>query len=320
MSFIHCRSGLVFVLLCLCLALLLKLSSGQSTQSSASAGQAATCQVNGTAVAASQCSGSGSGTSVDGGFCFWCPFTDNVCICTPLVCTFCPDGFQCTDCELLCCPDGDWSTCSDCDECCQDDYPVCCGGFCCPASTECCGSVENSICCNDGYSCCGTSTEPQCCPDNDVCCSTEDTVCCDNGAEVDDSCCSGPGCLSPCYDPFDLGSCTSPPAAATVNSAKVIPDIIYRAIRLDENPYALVPTGPNAQLTPSQHVLCSNVPGGSQYISMTASEDVARDNSEMALSCRYVSLNTACVQNACLLSDYTTGEGLRGQAADWAPR
>ena len=321
MSFIHCRSGLVFVLLCLCLALLLKLSSGQSTQSSASAGQAATCQVNGTAVAASQCSGSGSGTSVDGGFCFWCPFTDNVCICTPLVCTFCPDGFQCTDCELLCCPDGDWSTCSDCDECCQDDYPVCCGGFCCPASTECCGSVENSICCNDGYSCCGTSENPQCCADSDVCCAaSEDTVCCDDDATDSDSCCTSSGCGSPCYDPFDLGTCYPPPDADSIPpSSTPAATTFYRTLRLDEpDPVTngLTPLDSTKYVSPWQHIECGpnkvgHVP--SSWISMTTSEEVAIEwASVRTQNCRYAVIDGDCATQYCPITDYSSGAGLEG--------
>ena len=100
------------------------------------------------------------------------------------------------------------------------------------------------------------------------------------------------------------------------HSQRDIPDKLYRILRPDEDPNAIVAKNPNADKTVLSHVNCGSRRGyQSQYISTSASLDVAREYRNKAqeqgqAGLRIAEFDTnALQQQGCQFFDLTTDAG-----------
>ena len=196
------------------------------------------------------------------------------------------DGSCCPNRTPVCVPGG----------CCDKDFPKPCGEVCCKTDSFCC---DEEVCCKDENSCC----DQQCCIEDAPCCRHEDSKKCCSVETM--ACCDGYGCVDPCESQFDAIGCQfsddgelsengelpdngegpnggelqlgPEESAAKSREVRAIGDKLYRILRPNENPQAIVPKDITAEKTVLSHVNCGSRPRyASQYISTSASLDVAR--------------------------------------------
>lgn len=262
---------------------------------------------------------------------------------------YCKDGVCCTPGSptSICCPE-DTPICAGKDRdilCCPTASPKRCGENCCKTDSYCC---EEEVCCKDENSCCNQQCcidQAPCCKygDEKKCCSEITMACCDGygcvepcESQFDAIECQLNGLgdeelerkeeigregkaerenfkEAPERENLQETSETERGKETSEKSreAREIPDILYRVLRSDENPAAIVPKDITEDRTILSHVNCGSRKNyRSQFISTTTSLDVAREYQSRKRGLRICQFDVNVLrQHQCDFFDLTTEEG-----------